>query len=202
MQYCAYCGNAVDAVSYAPCPRCGNPSNGAPRASGGGATNPAIVVVLVIVGLLVVVALIGIVSAIAIPNLLTAVQRAKQKRTMADIRSLAVALESYQALNNEYPPGAAPVDLRSALEPRFIKNVPTVDGWGHGLEYVCLKDATESSGKCVGYIIGSGGKDGRFEHDALLETLVAQEPIATTNFDCDIVYSNGKFWEYPEGAQR
>jgi Tfp pilus assembly protein PilE len=206
MPYCANCGKGVEAVSYAPCPHCGNPSNGAPRpAAGAGAkgTNTALIVVLVVVGLVVVVAFIGIVAAIAIPNLLTAKQRAEQKRTMADIRSLGAALESYASDNNqEYPKGAAPVDLRDALVPKYIQSVPSVDGWGHGFQYVCLKDATSpQSDKCIGYVIGSAGRDGRFEHDSLLETLAGQGPKATTNFDCDIVYSAGQFVEYPEGVQ-
>jgi type II secretory pathway pseudopilin PulG len=202
MQYCAYCGNAVEAVSFAPCQRCGNPSNGSPRPSAvAKSTNPAIVIVLVIVGVLVVVAIIGILAAIAIPNFLTAKQRASQKRTMADIRSLATAVEAYSVDNNEYPKGAAPADLSAVLVPKYMRAIPSVDGWGNGLRYVCVKDATSpQSEKCVGYVIGSAGRDGRFELDSI-ETLAAQEPKATTNFDCDIVYSKGNFVEYPEGVQ-
>jgi len=204
MQYCAYCGNAVEAVSYAPCPRCGKPSNGAPPPPAGAAktTNTAMVVVLVVVGGLVVVAIIGILAAIAIPNLLTAKQRASQKRTMADVRGLGAALESYNADNNEYPKGTTIADLREALVPKYVRTVPAVDGWGHEYQYTCLKDATTpQSDKCVGYLIGSAGWDGRFEHDSLLETLAGQGPGGTTNFDCDIVYSAGNFVEYPEGVQ-
>jgi general secretion pathway protein G len=157
------------------------------------------VVVLVIGGVMVVVAIIGILAAIAIPNLLTAVQRSKQKRTMADIRTLATAAEAYATDKNEYPKSAA--DLPAALAPKYIRTVPIVDGWGNALQYVCLKDATTpDSDKCVGYIIGSAGKDGHFEHDSLLETIGGPEK-ATTNFDCDIVYSGAKFVEYPEGVQ-
>src|SRR5258706_13316471 len=114
MQYCAYCGNAVEAVSYAPCPRCGNPSNGAPRPAAGTqtATNPAVVVVIVVGVGLVVVAIAGILAAIAVPNLLTAMQRSKQKRTLADIRTLGAPPGAYASNNNnEYPKGAAPVRL-------------------------------------------------------------------------------------------
>jgi type II secretory pathway pseudopilin PulG len=202
MQYCAYCGNAVEAVSYAPCPRCGNPTNGAPRpvavAKG---TNPAIIIVVVLVVGLVIIAILGIIAAIAIPNFLTAMQRSKQKRTMADIRSLATAVEAYSVDTNEYPKGASPSDLALVLAPKYIKVVPGVDGWGHGLRYTCLKDAaTPESEKCAGYVIGSAGKDGRFEQDTM-DSVAAKEPQATSNFDCDIVFSNGKFVEYPEGAQ-
>jgi type II secretory pathway pseudopilin PulG len=203
MQYCAHCGNAVEAVSYAPCPRCGKASNGAPSPASGTTktTNTTMIVVIVIVCGLVVVAIIGILAAIAIPNFLTARERANQARTKADIQTLGITLESYAADNNEYPKGSTTADLREALVPKYMKNVPTVDGWGHPLQYTCVKDATTpQSDKCVGYIIGSAGKDGRFEHDSLLETLAGPEK-ATTAFDCDIVYSNGKFVEYPEGVQ-
>jgi type II secretory pathway pseudopilin PulG len=203
MQYCAYCGNAVEAVSYAPCPRCGKPSNGAPLQQAGAAkgTNPAIIIVIVAVGGLVLIAFLGIIAAIAIPNYLTAMQRSKQKRTMADVRSLAMAVEAYNVDTNEYPKGSSPSDLAPLLAPKYIRTVPSVDGWGHPLQYLCLKDATTpESEKCAGYAIASAGKDLRFEHDSLLETLAGPER-PTSNFDCDIVYSNGKFAEYPEGAQ-
>jgi type II secretory pathway pseudopilin PulG len=203
MQYCAHCGNAVDAVSYAPCPRCGNPSNGAPRpvASTSKGANTALIVVIVIVGGLVIVAVLGIIAAIAIPNFLTAKQRASQRRTMADIRSLSAAVEAYSTDKNEYPKGTTAADLSAALAPTYIKTVPAVDGWGHAVKYTCLKDATTpDSEKCAGYAIASAGKDGIFEQPSL-DNAASQEPRPTTNFDCDIVYSNGKFVEYPEGAQ-
>src|ERR1043166_9510090 len=47
-----------------------------------------------LIELLIVVAIIGILAAIAIPNLMTAVQRAKQKRTMVNIRNIATAWEA------------------------------------------------------------------------------------------------------------
>ena len=42
-----------------------------------------------LIELLIVIAIIGILAAIAIPNLLNAVQRGRQKRTMADMKALA-----------------------------------------------------------------------------------------------------------------
>src|SRR5450755_3312548 len=56
-----------------------------------------------LIELLIVIAIIGILAAIAIPNLLNAVQRGKQKRTMADMRSMATAIGSYNADYNAYP---------------------------------------------------------------------------------------------------
>ena len=56
-----------------------------------------------LIELLIVVAIIGIIAAIAIPNLLNAIDRGKQKRTMADLRSMGTAIEEYSIDNNFYP---------------------------------------------------------------------------------------------------
>src|SRR5437899_8439361 len=56
-----------------------------------------------LIELLIVIAIIGILAAIAIPDHLNTLQRGKQKRTMADMRKLATAIESYQLENNLYP---------------------------------------------------------------------------------------------------
>ena len=50
-----------------------------------------------LIELLIVIAIIGILAAIAIPNLLNAVQRGKQKRTMSDMRALSTAIEAFAA---------------------------------------------------------------------------------------------------------
>ena len=56
-----------------------------------------------LIELLVVVAIIGILAVIAIPNLLNALHRSRQKRTMADMRSIGTALEGYAADRKVYP---------------------------------------------------------------------------------------------------
>ena len=55
-----------------------------------------------LIELLIVVAIIGILAAIAIPNLLTAMKRSKQKRTMADMRTIATAWEARATDVNRY----------------------------------------------------------------------------------------------------
>ena len=56
-----------------------------------------------LIELLIVIAIIGILAAIAIPNLLNAVQRGKQKRTMSDMRALATAIEATIVLCGPMP---------------------------------------------------------------------------------------------------
>src|SRR6476469_4693979 len=95
-----------------------------------------------LIELLIVVAIIGILAAIAIPNLLTAMQRSRQKRSMADIRSIATAWEARATDMNAYTAAGATFtwlgDSRTAktyatvagiLAPTYIQVVPANDGW-------------------------------------------------------------------------
>ena len=189
--YCAWCGAQVPAVSYEPCPHCGKPTNGAaqPAIVAPKDSNATAIIIAVTVGGLVVVAIVGILAAIAIPNLLTAMQRSRQKRTMADIRSVATAVEAYSTDKNTYPKVQSYDELRPLLVPEYIHTLPARDGWDHPFRYACTK---EEDGRCTAYVVGSAGKDGVF----------AQPDLGTTrNFDCDIIFSNGNFIEYPEGVQ-
>ncbi len=88
-----------------------------------------------LIELLIVVAIIGIIAAIAIPNLLNAINRGRQKRTMADMRSIATALESYSVDFNFYPKVAATKinSWQTYLAPTYIKRLPTTDGWNQDL---------------------------------------------------------------------
>jgi type II secretion system protein G len=61
-----------------------------------------------LIELLIVIAIIRILAAIAIPNLLNAVQRAKQKRTMGDMRALALAIEPYNVDHSMLPTASCP----------------------------------------------------------------------------------------------
>jgi type II secretion system protein G len=147
-----------------------------------------------LIELLIVVAIIGILAAIAIPNLLTAMQRSKQKRTMADIRSIATAWEARATDTNTYWTAGALIsgmtditaaNLGSKMSPTYIKSMPVRDGWETGYDF-----EGETSGAT--YYIISYGKN------KLAET-AGSGP--TTDFDNDIIYSNGSFQQYPEGVQ-
>jgi type II secretion system protein G len=154
-----------------------------------------------LIELLIVVAIIGILAAIAIPNLLTAMQRSKQKRSMADMRSLATAWEARATDMNKYNAAAdalgsatTPVtgpQLTTFLTPTYIKILPAKDGWGVNYEYAA-DQAFGGPTAAQTYMIRSYGKDG-------LKDAAAGGP--TTQFDCDIIYSQGSFTQFPEGVQ-
>ena len=106
-----------------------------------------------LIELLIVVAIIGIIAALLIPNFLDALQKAKQKRTVADIRNVGTSMMSW--LTDQVAAAAAgqsttdTVDLSSfdlvdydtvnnSLSPRYIQKVPREDAWGNAyFEYVC-----------------------------------------------------------------
>lgn len=155
-----------------------------------------------LIELMVVVMIIGIISAIAIPNLITAMERSRQKRTMADMRSLATAWEARNVECSRYNaagfqvPGVTDVvkvdDLETALSPTYIRTMPKEDGWHHPFELYTSQPWSGTT-PAQAYAIISPGRDGRFQSTATTG--------ATTNFDCDIVFSNGSFLQYPLGAQ-
>jgi type II secretory pathway pseudopilin PulG len=130
-------------------------------------------------------------AAIAIPNLRQAMGRSKQKRTMADVRAIAMAWEARATDVNTYDvtprrssaamKSVALRDLRHALTPTYLKEVPGRDAWGHPLQFV-------TSGQH--YFIRSSGADLRFDHNV----------GPTTSFDGDIVFKDGVFLEYAEGV--
>ena len=158
-----------------------------------------------LIELLIVVAIIGIIVAIAIPNLLNAIQRAKQKRSMADMRSAGTAAEAYAVDFNHYPAAAAvgwpsgismptttfgdPASASSfsgRVSPTYIRVLPLVDGWQSYFLY------TTGTSNQQHYAIVSVGKDG-----------APGTPVfgPTTNFNDDIIFADGQFLQYPAGAQ-
>ena len=153
--------------------------------------------------LLVVIAIIGILAAIAIPNLLMAIQRAKQRRTMVDIRNMATAWEARNSDAGRYNAAGqangiegadqriTTADLQSILTPTYTRTIPENDAWGTPFQMYADQAFGSSTKKASVYAIISGGKDGIIEGDPTTGPF--------TNYDCDIVYSNGVFLSYPDG---
>ncbi len=141
-----------------------------------------------LIELLIVVAIIGIIAAIAIPNLLNAIDRGKQKRTMADLRSMGTAIEEYSIDNNFYPLAASTAALADQVTPSYIRALPAGDGWGGDFEvdsvptlYTLASCGKGATGACASACAGSCGKTGLFTDD--------------------IIFSAGSFVQWPEGKQ-
>jgi len=142
-----------------------------------------------LIELLIVVAIIGLIAAIAMPNLQNAFQKAKQTKTVADMRTLGSALERYAVDNNIYPKGLTNADgsmVGQYLSPLYLRTVPMTDGWNNPWHI-------DTSSNGIQYTITSYGRDG-------VPGPVSGGP--TTGLDCDIIYSNNAFYQWPQGAQQ
>jgi type II secretion system protein G len=146
-----------------------------------------------LIELLIVVAIIGIIAAIAIPNLLNAINRGRQKRSMADIRTIGTGIEAYAVDHSSYPVGDGELTDSMAvvinLEPTYIKRVPRNDGWNFPMRAVSV---------LTGYSVGAAARDKEFTSTDLQPGYLG----TTSDMDCDIVYSNGSFTVFPEGIQQ
>jgi len=163
-----------------------------------------------LIELLIVIAIIGIIAAILIPNLLDALQKAKQKRTVADERNVGTALMSYIIYEvGAASAGASKIYLGSThtsqsysaiyqiLHPSntffYMQEVAQFDGWGYDLTFALASNFVQSSV----VVVCSGGRDAgqagitcNADHDVY--------PFPTTDYDQDIIWADGYFVRWPD----
>ena len=164
-----------------------------------------------LIELLVVIAIIGLISSFLLPNLLDALQKAKQKRTLATIRDVGTAwfswmtdeLSSAAAGANQFdfdsltPLTAA--SLRAFLIPdegaRYAAAVPRTDHWANPLDYVVAENLKIAP---IGIAVRSRGRDGEV---GPTEPPYPMGSFPVTQYEQDIVWSDGFFVRYPAGVQ-
>jgi len=130
-----------------------------------------------LVELIVVVAVLGILVAIVVPALLTAVDRSRQRRSMADMTNLAKANAMVQVDSGRFAVALA------NLAPNYMLVVPANDGWGTPWVYT-------AAGNQLSYTLTSWGKDGAAGPAA--PPLWFNEP-----FEPDLVMNTGQFTQMP-----
>ena len=161
-----------------------------------------------LIELLIVVAIIGIIAALLIPNFLDALQKAKQKRTVADERNTGTAMFSWltdqlgaaaagaavtQIDVGDYATGAVTdsTAVAALLVPQYLQLVPNLDGWKSPFLYR-LKTGTNVLDRQV-MLIGSGGRD--MNTPSGTYTVGAFDP---TDYDQDILWADGFFVRWPQ----
>lgn len=156
-----------------------------------------------LIELLIVIAIIGIIAALLLPNLLDALQKAKQKRTMGDIKIVGTALMSWltDQSGGAAAAGAAEIDLSSIpviarddvvdlLVPQYVQEVPHLDAWLNPIEYR-LDKAHPYNNKV--FSVRSLGRDG-----VASGTRYTEGPFDPTDYDQDLVWVDGWFVRFPQ----
>jgi general secretion pathway protein G len=136
-----------------------------------------------LIELLVVVAIIGILAAIAVPALQTAIDKGKQRGTMANMRGIAAGIQVYHVDESIYPTDAIPASaLVALLQPQTKVVLPYWDGWHHDYDY--------HSDSYTWYSLESFGRDGIDGVDITWDTRL--------QFELDIIYATGRFSNAPD----
>ncbi|HVT61036.1 MAG TPA: type II secretion system protein [Thermoanaerobaculia bacterium] len=158
-----------------------------------------------LIELLVVVAIIGILVSMLIPNLLDGLQKAKQKRTLGDMRIVGTSMFAWltdqvgasaaganatQVDLASYGPQITATNLSTVLIPMYIQEVPIKDGWKNPYDYYLhLADIHSLNVMCI----RSRGRDNA--PDSSTYTVTSFEP---TDYDRDIVWADGFLVRWPQ----
>jgi len=141
-----------------------------------------------LIELMIVVAIIAILAMILTPSVLTAINKARQKSTMEDIRNVGMAVDNYRT------DWLRPVNSQGTIEniTSFLdfygRKIRTLDHWGYALLYTAQADE---------YSIGSPAKNGQFGGWTPSTGLYAP-PTQLSDFEKDLIYSNGIFTYGPK----
>ncbi len=158
-----------------------------------------------LIELLIVIAIIGLLASMLIPNMLDALQKTKQKRTMADMRITGTAMFSW--LTDEVGAAAAGegntkvnlglyggkksvADMNAILVPAYLQDVPVRDGWKYHYEYY-LNTAEPSARQVMA--IRSRGRDNAASTDDY--DVTSFDP---TDYDQDVVWADGFMVRWPQ----
>lgn len=136
-----------------------------------------------LVELLITVALIGIISGFALVNLQSAIDKSKQRQSMAQVRTTASAIEAYFNDVGDLPDnGMTASELNVLLKQYTYRTVATVDGWGNELVY---------STNTASYTVECYGRDG-------IDGPADITPARATEYAEDIILSDGRSTHAPE----
>ena len=135
-----------------------------------------------IVELLIVIAIIGILAAIGIPAMLTSIDKAKQRGSMADMRQIGQGVQLYGIDANNYVADGTPTSVLVILiEPFTMTVLRHKDHWSHDYRY--------NTDGLTWYSLESFGRDGI---DG-----VNISPTTHLQFELDMLYATGRFVNAP-----
>lgn len=154
-----------------------------------------------LIELIVVLAVIFIIASMMIPLYMATIQKARQRRTMAEMSGLGKTIMSWVTDQASAAAAGASVDLgdysgpiahdrlETLLVPTYTQQLMTRDGWKHPFEVYLDENA---SGAHLA-AIRSPGRDGVFSADTY-----SVESFRATDYDQDLVWADGYFVRWPD----
>ena len=159
-----------------------------------------------LIEVLIVVAIIGLLAAMLVPNMLDALQKAKQKRTMADQRMVGTGMMAWLTDNSGSPAAGQSgtfsmdnytlvtfTEVVSELVPRYVQTVPSLDGWNNSFEYRFNINEADNTQVMA---IRSFGRDSVSDGD-----VYTAGGFLSKEYDNDIVWADGFFVRWPTGIE-
>ncbi|HEX5759358.1 MAG TPA: prepilin-type N-terminal cleavage/methylation domain-containing protein [Thermoanaerobaculia bacterium] len=157
-----------------------------------------------LIELLIVIAIIGIIAAILVPNLIDALQRARQKRSLANMQLAGTAMMAWLtdqaaaaaagAATNDVDLGGyvaiSAANLEKELISTYMQELPRLDGWKTPFDFYL--DTANPLGREV-MAIRSRGRDRVATGDTY-----TPGGFETTDYDQDIVWTDGFMVRWPE----
>lgn len=168
-----------------------------------------------LIELLVVIAIIGILAALFIPQIMSSIQKSKQKSTLKDINSIATALTDFVTDNGSAPAGVSGAivaggPLYTAVSGFYLKVLPQNDLWGTPFNVWC-GTAADSCGysNVTGnghddFVISSWGRNKAGDSvafDPMQPTTAYFDITGMTSFNEDLVNWSGSWIHVPKGVQ-
>lgn len=167
-----------------------------------------------IIEMLAVTAIIGILAALLIPQIYTAIQKAKQKGTMQDMNGIARAIVDYITDKGCAPEQSGPIVSGSTfiqkIQPFYSKVIPLVDQWGTSFYVYCGTAVTAAGIAGVSasgqddFIVISYARDGvsdSFSFDPLDPGKSYFEITSLASFNQDLIIWNGAWIHGPRSSK-
>lgn len=156
-----------------------------------------------LIELMIVLVVMFILASMLIPLYLNALQKARQRRTMAEMDGLGKVMMSFitdQAAAGaagasgsvdmgDYPGPVPHSDLEELLVPQYTQELMKRDGWKNPFDIYLDESATGAHLAAV----RSPGRGGTFSADSY-----SVSPFAPTDFNQDLVWADGYFVRWPE----
>ena len=156
-----------------------------------------------LIELIIVIAIIGLLAAFLLPMFLDALDKARQKRTMGDVKSVGTSLMVWLTDNAgaAAAAGQKTVDLseipvltgdtvKDVIVPQYIQEIPERDGWKNPIEYRMDLETPGKGG--LSFSVRSPGKDGSYQG-----TEYTAGQFDPTDYAQDIVWVDGAFIRAP-----